>query len=75
MKERRRVEDLRVLINRANHDYYVLDAPPVEDAVYDAWMRELEHLEAAHPDLLDPTSPTQRVGAAPAAQFATVRHR
>ena len=66
---------LRNLLREANHDYYVLDAPTVEDAQYDQWMRELESIEAEHPDLIDPDSPTQRVGAAPAAGFAEVTHR
>jgi DNA ligase (NAD+) len=70
-----RVHELRGLIRQANYDYYVLDAPPVDDAVYDEWMRELERLEAENPDLADATSPTQRVGAAPASQFVSVSHR
>jgi DNA ligase (NAD+) len=70
-----RVERLRSLIREANYNYYVLDAPTVEDAEYDDWMRELEGLEADHPELADPDSPTQRVGATPAAGFAEVRHR
>ncbi len=70
-----RVADLRVLIDDANHAYYVLDQPTVEDAVYDDWMRELQALEAADPSLLSPDSPTQRVGAAPSARFAPVAHR
>jgi DNA ligase (NAD+) len=75
MTPRERVAELRERIRQANYEYYVLDAPTVDDAVYDEWMRELERLEAEHPELFDPDSPTQRVGAAPAAQFATVRHR
>ena len=70
-----RVGELRELIDQANHDYYVRDDPTVDDAVYDGWMRELEALETAHPALLSPDSPTQRVGAAPAERFAPVRHR
>lgn len=70
-----RVEELRQLIRRANHDYYVLDSPSVDDSVYDDWMRELEGLEGEYPHLISPDSPTQRVGAQPAVQFATVRHR
>ena len=60
---------------RANHDYYVLDMPTVEDIVYDDWMRELEALEAADPALRTPDSPTQRVGAAPSERFAAGTHR
>jgi DNA ligase (NAD+) len=70
-----RVDELRRLIREANHNYYVLDAPTVDDAVYDDWMRELEALEDAHPELADPASPTRRVGAAPAEGFAEVVHR
>ncbi|MFN8110805.1 MAG: NAD-dependent DNA ligase LigA [Thermoleophilia bacterium] len=69
-----RAAALRELLDRANHDYYVRDAPTVDDAVYDDWMRELQALEAAHPELVDPDSPTQRVGARGSEQFAEVRH-
>src|SRR5262249_56910759 len=60
----------------AHHDYryHVLDDPEISDAEYDALFRELQALEAAHPDLVTPDSPTQRVGAAPQSAFATVRH-
>jgi len=70
-----RVRELRELIREANHRYYVLDDPSVDDATYDDWMRQLEALEAEHPDLADPDSPTQRVGAEPAEGFPTARHR
>jgi len=69
-----RAAELRRLLAEANHRYYVLDDPSVDDAVYDAWMRELTALEEADPGLRTPDSPTQRVGAAPAGQFAPVRH-
>lgn len=69
-----RAAELRALIRQANHDYYVLDAPTVEDIVYDDWMRELERLEQADPSLVTSDSPTQRVGAQPSTQFAPVRH-
>jgi len=72
---RERVAELRALIDQANHDYYVLDMPTVEDIVYDDWMRELEALETADPGLRTPDSPTQRVGAAPSERFAPVTHR
>jgi len=62
-------------INRANHLYYVLDAPEIADAEYDQLMQELRSLESEHPELQSPDSPTQRVGAGPAAQFAVVQHR
>lgn len=69
-----RVETLRREINEHNHRYYVLDAPVVSDAEYDRLMTELQALEEAHPDLLTPDSPTQRVGAAPLTAFGSVRH-
>jgi len=72
---RERAAELRDLIDEANHAYYVLDMPTVEDIVYDDWMRELEALEAADPSLRTPDSPTQRVGAAPSQRFAPVTHR
>ncbi|HOF89666.1 MAG TPA: NAD-dependent DNA ligase LigA, partial [Armatimonadota bacterium] len=70
-----RAERLRAEIERHNYRYYVLDAPEITDAEYDKLLRELEALEAAHPELVTPASPTQRVGAAPAKEFGTVRHR
>ena len=69
-----RAAALRERLARYNHEYYVLDAPSVPDALFDQCLRELQALEAAHPDLITPDSPTQRVGAAPAAGFATVPH-
>jgi len=69
-----RAAELRELINHHNHLYYVLDSPEVSDAEYDRLLRELEEIEQAHPDLVTPDSPTQRVGAAPAEAFATVTH-
>jgi len=69
------VEKLRREIRHHDHRYYVLDDPEITDAEYDALFRELQALEAAHPELVTPDSPTQRVGGAAAAGFATVRHR
>jgi DNA ligase (NAD+) len=69
-----RVAELRREINDHNVRYYVHDEPSVSDADYDALMRELQALEAEHPELLAPDSPTQRVGAAPLAEFGSVRH-
>jgi DNA ligase (NAD+) len=69
-----RVDELRTIIDEANHLYHVLDAPTMEDAEYDRLLRELNDLEAAHPELVTPDSPTQRVGAPPAGLFAEVRH-
>ena len=70
-----RAAELRRLLSRAAHAYYVLDAPEMEDAVYDRFYRELLDLEAAAPELITPDSPTQRVGGAPADGFQSVRHR
>jgi DNA ligase (NAD+) len=65
---------LRSELQRHNHAYYVLDNPTVPDAEYDRLFRELQSLEGAHPELITPDSPTQRVGGAPLAQFKQVRH-
>ena len=70
-----RVADLRQEINHHNHRYYVLDDPEVGDAAYDRLMNELRSLESEHPELVTPDSPTQRVGATPAAGFSQVQHR
>ncbi len=70
----RRVAELRAAIEEANYHYYVLDQPQISDAAYDALMRELQALEAAHPELVTPESPTRRVSGQPASQFAKVRH-
>ncbi len=69
-----RVQALRDEIERHNHAYHVLDAPTVPDAEYDRLFRELQALEADHPELCAPDSPTQRVGGKPLPQFAAVRH-
>ena len=74
-KARAEADHLREQINRANHLYYVQDAPEIADADYDVLMRRLETLESAHPELITPDSPTQRVGAAPSEKFGVVRHR
>jgi len=70
-----RAEELRRLLIAAAHAYYVLDAPALEDAVYDQLYRELLELEQAHPELISADSPSQRVGSAPAAGFQSVAHR
>ena len=69
-----RAEELRAELRRHEHLYYVLDAPEITDAEYDALMNELKRLEAEHPELLTPDSPTQRVGGKPAEGFKKVRH-
>jgi DNA ligase (NAD+) len=65
---------LRELLNTYGHQYYVLDAPSVPDSEYDRLFRELQLLEAAHPELLTTDSPTQRVGGKPLDVFTSVRH-
>ena len=69
-----RAAELRRLLERANHAYYVLDKPEISDAEYDRLFRELQELEAKHPDLRTPDSPTHRVGAEPADKFRKHRH-
>ena len=70
-----RLEALRREIDYHNYRYYVLDDPEIPDAEYDRLMRELQALEQAHPELVTPDSPTQRVGAQPLERFAEVAHR
>ena len=69
-----RAEELRELLGHHNHLYYVLDEPEIGDDEYDRLLDELRALEAEHPELRTPDSPTQRVGAAPLAQFQQVEH-
>lgn len=69
-----RVKELRELLNTYSYQYHVLDEPTVSDAVYDGLMRELKALESAHPDLITPDSPTQRVGNELLGGFQKVRH-
>lgn len=66
---------LRREIERHNYLYFVLDAPEIPDSAYDQLLAELRDLEARHPELVSADSPTQRVGAEPADEFAEVRHR
>jgi DNA ligase (NAD+) len=70
-----RAEALRQLIDYHDYRYYVLDDPEIPDAEYDRLWRELQALETAHPDLITPESPTQRVGGRPLEAFAAVAHR
>ena len=69
-----RIENLRDDIRRHEHLYYVLDAPEIPDAEFDLLMQELKKLEAAHPELITPDSPTQRVGGKPREGFVKVEH-
>jgi DNA ligase (NAD+) len=70
----RRIKELREEIRRHEHLYYVMDAPEISDKEFDKLMNELKQLEADHPELLTPDSPTQRVGGKPAEGFRKVRH-
>lgn len=70
-----RIQQLREEINQHNDRYYVLDSPEISDGAYDALMQELLQLEQQYPELTTADSPTQRVGAAPAAQFGEIKHR
>jgi DNA ligase (NAD+) len=71
---RSRAQWLRTELNRHAHAYYVLDNPSIPDADYDVMFRELQSLEAAHPELISSDSPTQRVGGAPLPEFSQVAH-
>ncbi len=70
-----RSEELRAQIAYHEHRYFVLDQPEISDAAFDALMGELRALEAAHPEMITPDSPTQRVGGAPVETFGIVQHR
>ena len=72
---RERLAALRDVVSQHQRRYYVEDCPTVSDAAYDALYRELQDLEAAHPHLVTPDSPTQRVGAEPAEGFESVAHQ
>src|ERR1700733_7078320 len=69
-----RIEKLRETLRHHEYLYYVLDQPKLTDAEYDALMRELRDLEAQHPELITPDSPTQRVGGKPREGFVKVAH-
>ena len=71
---RERAAALRQMIDQANHAYYVLDAPTISDAEYDQLFRELQSLEAEHPELRSPDSPTLRVGATPSTSLVKHTH-
>jgi DNA ligase (NAD+) len=71
----KRADELRRQLADLNYRYYVLDDPAVPDAEYDRLMQELRALERAHPEIVTPDSPTQRVSGEAAAQFGAVRHR
>ena len=72
--EQQRIIDLRREIDRHNHNYYVLSAPEISDRDFDMMLKELEALEAAHPEMHDPLSPTCRVGSDLVSGFESVAH-
>ena len=72
--DKERIGWLRSELHRHNHNYYVLNTPEISDRDFDMLMKELEALEAAHPELADPNSPTQRVGSDISKGFEQVRH-
>lgn len=74
MQLEQQLETLREQLRYHNHRYYVLDDPQIPDVEYDRLFRELQVLEAAHPDLITPDSPTQRVGGAALSEFGEVKH-
>jgi len=74
LQARNRLEELKKLMARYSHEYYVLDNPSVSDAVYDGLMRELKQIEQQYPELISEDSPTQRVGGEPLTAFKKVRH-
>ena len=71
----REIEELRENLRRHEHLYYVMDRPEISDADYDRLMNRLRELENAHPELVTPDSPTQRVGGKPREGFVKVPHR
>jgi len=74
MDSKQRIEELTEILTQANYRYYVLDDPRMPDFEYDRLLRELEELEAAHPELAKPDSPTKRVGGEALSQFEKVTH-
>ena len=75
MDEKQRIEQLRQELHDHNHRYYVLNQPTIDDQEFDRLMRELQDLEAKHPELYDPNSPTQRVGSDLNQDFRQVAHK
>ena len=69
-----RAEELREQLRHHGYRYYVLDDPEIEDDAYDALLDELRRIEAEHPELVTPDSPTQRVGGEPVGELVKVRH-
>jgi DNA ligase (NAD+) len=73
-RDEKRIEELRGVLRHHEYQYHVLDNPEISDADYDLLMRELRSLEASHPELITPDSPSQRVGGKPKEGFAKVEH-
>ena len=71
---RQRILQLRQELNRHNHNYYVLNSPEISDREFDFMLKELEALEAEHPEMADPLSPTQRVGSDLTSSFEQTTH-
>ena len=69
-----RLKELRALLNKANHAYYILDAPEIADSIYDQLYRELIEIENIHPSLITDDSPSQRLGGIPSKGFKNVEH-
>ena len=72
---REKIEELRRTLDYHNHKYYVENSPEISDREFDDLMRELQELEAAHPEYADPNSPTARVGSDLTTEFQSVEHR
>lgn len=75
MTPKEQIEQLRSVLHRHNYNYYVLNMPEISDYEFDQLMRELQDLEAQHPECYDPTSPTMRVGSDLSNEFVQVPHR
>lgn len=74
-EEKQRILQLRKELHEHNYKYYILNQPDIDDREFDFMMRELQELEAMHPDMADPNSPTQRVGSDLNAEFTQVAHK
>jgi len=71
----KRIEEIKLLLNRYDYEYYVLAQPTIDDYEYDRLMKELEGLEQDHPQNITPDSPTQRVSGQPTKTFKTAQHQ
>ena len=75
MNAESRIIKIRKIIEKHNHNYYVLDSPIISDGEYDLLLKELEYLESKNPKLIIDVSPTQRVGSNPISEFKKIDHR